>query len=181
MKIRLTETQRNCLRFGYTIGHGAVAVARADTLAKFVRLRLVVADADGRGGRLTAQGTSVALILADDPDRTTFDIMPPAEFDQWEAEQQSAAADPTLKALTSLSSLGGEPAKRHTGAERHPSGKNLPDDSDLTQASTDDLIVSLCTALDGMTRTSNVTSLAVLGSYAGKLWWELVGRGVEFA
>ncbi|MFF7643982.1 hypothetical protein [Streptomyces canus] len=181
MKIRLTETQRNCLRFGYTIGHGAVAVARADTLAKFVRLRLVVADEDGRGGRLTTQGTSVALILSDDPDRTTFDIMPPAEFDQWEAEQQSADADTTLKASTSLSSLGGEPPKRHTGAERHPSGQNLPDDSDLTQASTDDLIVSLCTALDGMTRTSNVTSLAVLGSYAGKLWWEMVGRGVEFA
>ncbi|WP_086809448.1 hypothetical protein [Streptomyces reticuliscabiei] len=181
MKIRLTETQRNCLRFGYTIGHGAVAVARADTLTKLVRLRLIVADEDGKGGRLTAQGTSVALTLVDDPNRTTFDIMAPAEFDQWEAEQQSADADPSVKASPSLSFLGGEPPKRHTGAERHPSGKNLPDDSDLSQASTDALIVSLCTTLDGMTRTNNVTSLAVLGSYAGRLWWEMAGRGVEFA
>ncbi|MEU1908372.1 hypothetical protein [Streptomyces hygroscopicus] len=181
MRIRLTEMQRNCLRLGYTLGNGLVAVNRADTLSKLVELRLVVADADGKGGQLTAQGTSVAIALAENPNRTTFDIMSPAEFDQWEREQSAGSTPEPAPHTSSLSFLNSTPNKRHTGAERYPHGKNLPDDSDVSHASTADLVVSLCTALDNLTRTNNVTSLATVGSHIGRIWWELVGRGIEFA
>jgi hypothetical protein len=64
------------------------------------------------------------------------------------------------------------------GPERN--GRALPDGSDITQASPADLVVTFCSVMDSMTRTSNTTSLAELGHYAGKLWWEMTGRGVEF-
>ncbi|MDX3232967.1 hypothetical protein [Streptomyces sp. ME19-01-6] len=174
--------QRNCLRIGLTAGNGMVAVYRRDTLMKLVRLGLVTADSDGKGGRLTTQGTSVAAIILHNPDRTTFEIMTPTEYAKWEAKQEDDE-EPQVpsKPTTSLAFLGSATPKRHTGAERYSGGKNLPDDSDISQASTADLVVSLCTTLDNMTRTTHMTSLAVLGDYAGKLWWEMIGRGVEFA
>jgi len=175
MKIRLSEGQRNCLRFGYTIGHGSVAVPRADTLAKLVSLRLIVADADGKGGRLTGQGTNVAISIDDNPDKTTFEIMSAEEFDAWEAEQAR-----TTNRTSSLSFLGSPPPQRLTGVGSYAHGRCLPDDSDITRASVPDLVVSFCAVMDSVTRTNNTTSLAELGRYAGRLWWEMTGRGVEF-
>ena len=78
----------------------------------------------------------------------------------------------------------GKPMQRYTGSgvyERPEyGGQVLPDDSDITHASTADLVVTFCSAMDNMTRTNNTTSLAQLGRYAGQLWWEMTGRGVEF-
>ncbi|MEU0860662.1 hypothetical protein ABZ352_35650 [Streptomyces griseofuscus] len=59
-------------------------------------------------------------------------------------------------------------------------GKVLPDDSDVTEAPTADLVVTFCSVMENMHRTNNTTSLAQLGRYAGQLWREMTGRGVEF-
>jgi roadblock/LC7 domain-containing protein len=75
----------------------------------------------------------------------------------------------------------GKPMERFTGAGEHArQGTVLADDSDITRASTADLVVTFCSAMENMTRTNNTTSLANLGRYAGQLWWEMTGRGVEF-
>ncbi|MFJ1700467.1 hypothetical protein ACIOHC_36350 [Streptomyces sp. NPDC088252] len=60
------------------------------------------------------------------------------------------------------------------------SGRVLPDDSDITTAGTAELVLTFCSVMDNMTRTNNTTGLAELGRYAGQLWWEMTGRGVEF-
>lgn len=75
----------------------------------------------------------------------------------------------------------GKPVERFTGAGEHAQGgRVLPDDSDITHASVADLIVTFCSAMENMHRTNNTSSLAGLGRYAGQLWWEMTGRGVEF-
>lgn len=78
----------------------------------------------------------------------------------------------------------GKPVERFTGAGPYErpeyNGKALPDGSDITTASPADLVVTFCSVMDSMTRTNNTTSLAELGRYAGQLWWEMTGRGVEF-
>lgn len=181
MKIRLTETQRISLRLGFTLGEGNAAVTRADTLKKLVRLRLVIADADGKGGQLTEQGASVAISILNHPNRTLFDIMSPAEFDQWKAEQVTTDTEPVKSDPLPQGFLNQKTPERPTAAYRHPEGKLLPDDSDLTHASTADLIATFASVMDSVTRTGNTTSLAELSRYAGKIWWEMTGRGVEFA
>lgn len=75
----------------------------------------------------------------------------------------------------------GRPPQRFTGAGASAdTGSALPDDSDITQADVADLVVTFVAVMDSMTRTNNTTSLALLGRYAGQLWWEMTGRGVEF-
>ena len=173
MKIRLTETQRNCLRFGYTVGHGVVAVERADTLTKLVDLGLIVADADGKGGRLTAQGTSIAIGLVGNPNKAVFEVESAGK-----REPERVKETPKSSPLGSLAST---PPHRFTGAGSYGyTGRSLPDDSDITHATVADLVVSFCEVMDSVTRTNNTTSLAELGRYAGRLWWEMTGRGVEF-
>jgi len=78
----------------------------------------------------------------------------------------------------------GKPAERFTGAGAYGRpgqyGRALPDDSDITSASVADLVVTFCSVMESMHRTNNTSSLADLGRYAGRLWWEMTGRGVEF-
>lgn len=74
----------------------------------------------------------------------------------------------------------GKPIPRFTGAGIYGQGNVLPDDSNLKHAATADLVVTFCSVTDNMTRTNNTTSLAQLARYGGQLWWEMIGRGVEF-
>jgi hypothetical protein len=78
----------------------------------------------------------------------------------------------------------GKPMERFTGAGHYArpeeGGRVLPDDSDIASASVADLVVTFCSVMDNMHRTNNTSSLADLGRYAGQLWWEMTGRGVEF-
>lgn len=78
----------------------------------------------------------------------------------------------------------GNPMKRITGAGVYGSAEYgarvLPDDSDITRATPAELVLTFCSVMDSMTRTNNTTSLAELGRYAGRLWWEMTMRGVEF-
>ncbi|MYS59286.1 MULTISPECIES: hypothetical protein [Streptomycetaceae] len=69
--IRLTEHQR--LTLACNIG-GIVATSRRDTLAKLVRVGLVLADTDGRGGVLTPSGKAVAAQAVAEPDRRAFRV-----------------------------------------------------------------------------------------------------------
>jgi hypothetical protein len=69
----------------------------------------------------------------------------------------------------------------YTGAGANAEvGNTLPDGSDVTRAATADLVVTFCTVMDSMARTNNTSGLADLGRYAGQLWSEMTGRGVEF-
>lgn len=78
----------------------------------------------------------------------------------------------------------GKPPERFTGAGAYERpgqyGNVLPDDSDITRAATADLVVTFCSVMDSMTRTNNTSGLAELARHAGRLWWEMTGRGVEF-
>ncbi|MER6559761.1 hypothetical protein ABT300_18905 [Streptomyces sp. NPDC001027] len=75
----------------------------------------------------------------------------------------------------------GKPVERFTGAGAWAAaGRVLPDDSDIAHATVADLVVTFASVMENMTRTNNTTSLAQLGRYAGQLWWEMTGRGVEF-
>lgn len=59
-------------------------------------------------------------------------------------------------------------------------GTVLPDNSDITQASTADLVVTFCSVMEAMVSTTEASTLANLGHCAGRLWREVTGRGVEF-
>lgn len=61
-----------------------------------------------------------------------------------------------------------------------PAPRALPDGSDLASATVAELVVTFCTVMDGMQRTNNTSGLAELSRYAGRIWWEMTGRGVEF-
>jgi hypothetical protein len=69
MTYRLTDTQAIIIRYHV---RRIVAVRRRDTLAKLVRLGLVTADPDGKGGLLTDAGMVVSALLVASPDRRTF-------------------------------------------------------------------------------------------------------------
>lgn len=175
MKIRLTEGQCGAIRHS---SNGIVAVARRDSLARLVGLGLITPDPDGKGGQLTFQGTAVWAELQKNPNRTTFEILSPLKSARWTPGK--AQEEPPAPKGSSLSFLGSTPPPRLTGVGSYVHGRSLPDDSDLTRAAVPDLVVTFCAVMEGMTRTNNTTSLAELGRYAGRLWWEMTGRGVEF-
>lgn len=178
-KVRLTEGQCGAIRASR---NGVVAISRHDSLVKLVSLGLITADPDGKGGQLTFQGTKVWAELQKNPNRTTFEILSPRTSARWAPSKEQE--EPPASRGSSLSFLNSTPPKRLTGvgpyADPGYDGKKLPDDSDLTRATPADLVVTFCEVMDSMTRTGNMTSLACLGEYAGRLWWEMTGRGVEF-